>query len=290
MKNTKRPVRKKVVFAISVACFVLGLIIIILPKDALAGPFMVTLCAAIGGLVASFFERKSNEKTEKIKEDLDSSLDILYTSRRVNKSHKVILMSKVERELQKIITDERGGKHVSLARKEVLLGLVKKYKNQGIVIDNEAVEKLIKYDKKATINVPEKDAEFKGGLRKRTVTQLFLVAKRQELFWAKNTLILATMVSAGLSYFFFPNLNNICVIPAVAYLLLFLKEIILTYRIDMGLFGANRFEAIQLLQYIEKNKDRLDLNGPGGRKRKVFKEISHEIYTLPVGGVEGICS
>lgn len=280
--------RKKVIIALSIACCMLILMIIVLPKGVITASFTMSICAAIGGLIASLFERKSNKKTEQIKKDAVKNLDILYTSHRVKKSHKIILMRKVERELNKIIHDEVLGNSVSLARKEILFGLVQKYKSQGIVIDNVAVEKLLNVDQYMPGSIDVNKKELDDRLKNHTVSQLFLVAKRHELFWAKNILIFATAASAGLSYFFFPTLHNVCLIPALAYILLFIKEYVLTYRVSMGYFGANRFEAVQLLQYIEKNKDGFDLNGPGGNKRKVFKDIAHDSKMLPLGVIEGI--
>ncbi|MFW0697644.1 hypothetical protein [Pantoea sp. R13S299] len=280
--------RNKVISALSIACCILILMIIILPKDVITAPFTVSICAAIGGLIASFFEKRSNKKTEQIKKDVNINIDILYTSRKVKKSHKIILMSKVERELKKIIHDEAHGKPISLARKEILIGLVQKYKNQGIVLDTDAVDRLLVAEKAIPTSTEENKKKLDERLKNHTLTQLFLVAKRQELFWAKNILIFATATSAGLSYFFFPTLHNLILIPAAGYILLFIKEYLLTYRVNMGYFGANRFEAIQLLQYIENNKEDLDLNGPGGNKRKIFKDIAHESNMPPIGIVGGI--
>ncbi|MEN4691115.1 hypothetical protein [Pantoea agglomerans] len=288
MKKSKAPSSKKAITSLAISAVVVGIMMILLPEKFQTTPLALGLCAIVGSFFASLFQRSSNKKTEKLKRDAELDIDILYTSHKIKKGHKVILMSKVQRELEKIIHDEIQGKEVNEARKEVLFSLVHKYKSQGIVIDNEALAKITSYERNEHSTPSEKDDSVNEQLKNHTVTQLFLVSKRQDLFWAKNIAILATTVSAGIAHFYYPTHQLISLIPAFLYLALLIKEMVLTRRVEMGYFGKNKFEAIQLLIFIEKNKDNLDLNGPRGSKRKIFKATVIEGRRVPVGGVEGV--
>lgn len=288
MKKSKAPSSKKAITSLTISAVVVGLMMILLPEKFQTAPLAFGLCAIVGSLFASLFQRSSNKKTEKLKREAELDIDILYTSRKVKTGHKVILMSKVKRELEKITHDEIQGKEINESRKEVLLSLVHKYSGQGIAIDNEALDKITGYERNGHSTPSEKEDSVNEKLKNHTVTQLFLVSKRQDLFWAKNIAILATIVSAGIAHFYYPALQLISLIPAFLYSALLIKEMVLTRRVEMGYFGKNKFEAIQLLTFIEKNKDSLDLNGPGGSKRKIFKATVIEGHRVPVGGFEGV--
>lgn len=288
MKKSKALSSKKAITSLAISAVVVGIMMILLPEKFQTTTLAFGLCAIVGSLFASLFQSSSNKKTEKLKRDAELDIDILYTSRKVKIGHKVILMSKVQRELEKIIHDEIQGKEVNNARKEVLFSLVHKYKSQGLVIDNDALAKITSYERNEHSNPSEKDDSVNEKLKNYTVTQLFLVSKRQDLFWAKNIAILATTVSAGIAHFYYPTHQLISLVPVFLYLALLIKEMVLTRRVEMGYFGKNKFEAIQLLIFIEKNKDNLDLNGPGGYKRKIFKATVIEGRRVPVGGVEGV--
>ncbi|WP_171999402.1 hypothetical protein [Cronobacter sp. JZ38] len=288
MNKPKSLTGKKILTALVTSIVVVGLVMIFLPEKYQSWPLAYGLCYLAGALFASIFQRSSVKKTETLKEEADMNIDILYTSRKVKKGHKVILMSKVERELTKIIHDETIGKEINKERRDVLLSLVHKFGNQGIAIDNEAIIKLIEAEGSPSGSTAEKDAKVDERLKNHTVTQLFLVSKRQELFMAKNIAIFGTALSASCAYFYFPDLKLISLIPAFLYFALLIKEKVLTYRVEMGYFGRNKTEAIQLLAFIEKNKDNLDLNGSGGSKRKIFKATVIEESRVPVGGIEGV--
>ncbi|EOC0083352.1 hypothetical protein ACI0YW_004097 [Cronobacter sakazakii] len=288
MNKPKSLTGKKILTALVTSIVVVGLVMIFLPEKYQSWTLAYGLCYLAGALFASIFQRSSVKKTETLKEEADMNIDILYTSRKVKKGHKVILMSKVERELTKIIHDETIGKEINKERRDVLLSLVHKFGNQGIAIDNEAIIKLIEAEGSPSGSTAEKDAKVDERLKNHTVTQLFLVSKRQELFMAKNIAIFGTALSASCAYFYFPDLKLISLIPAFLYFALLIKEKVLTYRVEMGYFGRNKTEAIQLLAFIEKNKDNLDLNGSGGSKRKIFKATVIEESRVPVGGIEGV--
>ncbi|MEB5924631.1 hypothetical protein [Franconibacter daqui] len=288
MSKPKSSKSKKVLTALAITVVIVGLMMLFFPDKYQNSPLAFGLCYIVGSLFASIFQRSSIKKTETLKEEADMNIDILYTSRKVKKGHKVILMSKVERELSKIIHDETVGKEINKERRDVLLSLVHKYGKQGIVVDNEEIIKFIKAGVSPSSSTAEKEVKVDDKLKNHTITQLFLVSKRQELFMAKNIAIFGTALSAGCAYFYFPDLKLISLIPAFLYFVLLIKEKVLTYRVEMGFFGRNKTEAIQLLVFIEKNKDNLDLNGPGGNKRKIFKATVIEERRVPVGGIEGV--
>lgn len=288
MKKPKSSTSKKILTALAVAIVVVGLMMIFFPDKYQNSPLAFGLCYILGSFIASIFQRASIKKTETLKEEVDMNFDILYTSRKVKKGHKIILMSKVERELNKIIHDETLGKEINKERRDVLLSLVHKHGKQGIVIDNEEINKILRASGDSLDSISEKEAKDNDKLKNQTVTQLFLVSKRQELFMAKNMAIFGTAFSAGCAYFYFPDLKLISLVPAFLYFALLIKEKILTYRVEMGYFGKNKSEAIQLLIFIEKNKENLDLNGSGGSKRKIFKATVIEERRVPVGGIEGV--
>lgn len=288
MKKPKSSKSKKFLTALAVAIVVVGLMMIFFPDKYQNSPLAFGLCYIVGSFFASIFQRTSIKKTENLKAEVDKNFDILYTSRKVKKGHKVILMSKVEHELTKILNDENSGREINKLRKDVLLSLMHKYGKQGIVIDHEELNKYVRANDDSPNSVYEKEVKDNDELKNQTVTQLFLVSKRQELFLAKNLAIFGTAFSAGCAYFYFPDLKLISLVPAFLYFALLIKEKVLTYRVEMGYFGKNKSEAIQLLMFIEKNKDNLDLNGSGGSKRKIFKATVIEEHRVPVGGIEGV--
>ncbi|ELY2773140.1 hypothetical protein SMC61_004353, partial [Cronobacter sakazakii] len=67
----------------------------------------------------------------------------------------------------------------------------------------------------------------------------------------------------------------VTIVGFVVFVLLELKERVLTYRISKGFYGNNSTEAIQLLKFIENNIDKID-DGGSGRRRKIFNTPASE--------------
>ncbi|MBY4890620.1 hypothetical protein K5Y32_22025 [Pantoea sp. DY-15] len=292
---SKTSVKRKLSVALIVGCVLFVLAFIFLPKQFQEGSFLTSICAGLGALVASLYESKSNKKTKEIERDINDNIDILYTSRRVKPKHQIILMRKVERQLAKIIHDESTGKEVNQSTKKLLLDLHHKHHGESIVYSSnefisyvQAMNARVDIERKISEAESKMEAEVTDGLKNHTVTQMFLVKKRKELSLAKNISIFTIILVAGLAYFLAPKEQLVCLAPAAFYLILLVKEKILTYRVEMGYFGANKFEATQLLQYIEKNKDDFDLNGGGGSKRKVFKPIVEGEEKIPSPNLGGV--
>ncbi len=66
------------------------------------------------------------------------------------------------------------------------------------------------------------------------------------------------------------NLFEISIILLVIIAFLISKEMILTYRIQKGLFGTNRTEARALIEFIIKNSDDIDFTDNNGKLRRVL--------------------
>lgn len=69
--------------------------------------------------------------------------------------------------------------------------------------------------------------------------------------------------------------------------LIFLKEAVLKYRIRNGLFGSNRSEARDLIDFLVKNSEDIDFTDTNGRLRRVLepeKDGSYAESTRPAEG------
>ncbi|WP_417915461.1 hypothetical protein [Candidatus Electronema sp. JM] len=96
------------------------------------------------------------------------------------------------------------------------------------------------------------------------------------------------------SYFFIPI--SISVLASLFYssifLLIFLsilitKELLIEYRIKRGLFGTNRTEARELIDFIIKNSDNLDFTDSNGNLRRALLPEAKDAVEERISGTLG---
>jgi hypothetical protein len=66
-----------------------------------------------------------------------------------------------------------------------------------------------------------------------------------------------------------------------------LKEFLLTYRIQKGLFGTNRTEARELIDFIIKNSDNLDFTDSNGNLRRALLPEAKDAAEERIPGIWG---
>ena len=84
--------------------------------------------------------------------------------------------------------------------------------------------------------------------------------------------------------FRFPDLDllNLAAISIAFLGLIALKELLIAYRIRKGLFGTNRTEARNLINFIVKNSSDIDFTDSDGKLRRVLlPEESNTRYAAP---------
>lgn len=88
---------------------------------------------------------------------------------------------------------------------------------------------------------------------------------------AKVVLMLCSAVLLVIA-FRFPDLQLIepALVSSAVLGLLFLKEAVLEYRIRHGLFGTNRTEARDLIEFLVQNSEDIDFTDGGGKLRRVL--------------------
>ncbi|KVI95678.1 hypothetical protein AWS44_20745 [Enterobacter hormaechei subsp. xiangfangensis] len=111
-------------------------------------------------------------------------------------------------------------------------------------------------------------------LKRKTISELYLLYEKKTFLKVKFLSVLMIFLGASVGYFwgFSPIVT---IIGIVVFVLLELKERVLTYRISKGFYGNNSTEAIQLLKFIENNIDKID-DGGSGRRRKIFNTPASE--------------
>jgi len=74
---------------------------------------------------------------------------------------------------------------------------------------------------------------------------------------------------------------QISLIIVILLTLLYIRRLVIEYRILKGYFGTNRHEAGEIIRFIQKNSD--DINSSGGnqgQRRRVFpEEVLEEIQS-----------
>jgi len=112
-----------------------------------------------------------------------------------------------------------------------------------------------------------KQKEIKS--KKQAISELYLVKIKLKLYKAKLITFGGILIAAALNVFV--DMNSMPLVVLLVYMLALESiERITAYRINRGYFGANRNEAIQLLEFIHQNQDNDDITGGS---RKPFKDI-----------------
>lgn len=274
------------VFFVSVCT---GLMLIFLPEDYKQFPLIVPLLTVLGSMLSyaySYFSTKSAKKRMEIK------------IKKIELATHNKLQIELEMAKNKFLKEELEARRVE---EERLSGEVKrlyKQKNEASIklatelkLHDELQEELrILREKTGIGNIKDSPLdemaekkiidkvkkEQEDALKEMTITQLFLGEQKNKIHLALSISVFTTVLSLAASYIIIDNSSYAFLFPALFSVLLIVKDKVLSFRIDKGYFGANKFEATQLLEYIEKNKDKIDFNGPGGGSRKIFKDLAIE--------------
>ncbi|MGR0482248.1 MAG: hypothetical protein ACTFAL_12820 [Candidatus Electronema sp. V4] len=116
-------------------------------------------------------------------------------------------------------------------------------------------------------------------------------------FYSTEKFILIIVGYFLFNYFFIPVNSDITLIlsnfiyPSIPFLILFLiltaKEFLIEYRNRKGLFGTNRTEARELIDFIIKNSDNLDFTDSNGNLRRALlpeaKDAAEELISGTLG-------
>lgn len=105
--------------------------------------------------------------------------------------------------------------------------------------------------------------------RKQTLSELYLVKVKLNLFKAKLITFVGIILVSTLNATV--GMSSAPLVFLLAYILVLETiEKVMSYRINKGYFGANRYEAMQLLEFIGQNRDDDDVTGGS---RKPFKDV-----------------
>lgn len=114
----------------------------------------------------------------------------------------------------------------------------------------------------------EKEKNLKS--KKQTLTELFLIKVKLNIFKAKLVTFIGMIIAFLLSMLM--DFSDVPIFILLGYMIVLeCLERITAYRIHKGYFGANRYEALQLIQFISLNQDDEDITGGG---RQILKGIN----------------
>ncbi|WP_336994259.1 hypothetical protein [Lelliottia amnigena] len=245
-----------------VLAFALVLAIIFLPSKYATSSVMTGLYGGLGALLSSFMGLISSWRNAKKKRKVHEDFKSLYEGNKLDYKDKIYIKAVVEFDK---ITKGKELKLSELSNRALYL--------HQIIMKQNREDPLYQFRELDSNKEAQQKKEIDERLKKYTITQLFLVDEKQNILKAKCVLVLSVILCVAIPYFMLDSLRLLYIVPLTLMLLLFVKEGILSFRIERGYFGANKFEAVQLLSYIEENKNKIDFNGPGGSKRKVFKPL-----------------
>ncbi|EPH6764634.1 hypothetical protein ACS0ON_004266 [Cronobacter dublinensis] len=110
---------------------------------------------------------------------------------------------------------------------------------------------------------------IKNKSEKQALSELYLVKVKLKLYKAKLITFGGILIAAAFNVFV--DMGSMPLVVLLVYMFALESiERITAYRINRGYFGANRHEALQLLEFIHQNKDDDDITGGS---RKPFKDI-----------------
>lgn len=105
--------------------------------------------------------------------------------------------------------------------------------------------------------------------KKQTLTELYLVKVKINIF--KGQIVTFFGMIGATTMTLAMQMSSMPVVVLLWYIIVLeCLEQIISYRVRKGYFGANRYEALQLLNFINQNKDDEDVTGGG---RQVFKAV-----------------
>jgi len=273
MSFEKKSMRLKISVSILLAVMLGMIITLFVPEYIQKSRIVVIVCALIG-VFLSFALNFDRAKNKNITRQIEIYSNVLKLSRKSSKLSEKAIISAIEK--MKFDDSKSFYKYYMATRDPNVFELVEDLNMKQILKFHELQEEVMR--KVMILDVGEKT---KDELKAMTVTQLFLLEKRKELSKAKVVSIISAAVGAASIYFKISDAYFVFVLPLIIAALLTCFELVLTYRVEKGYFGANKYEAIQLLQYIEKNQDDFDSDGRGGFNRKIFNELKQSPAELP---------
>jgi hypothetical protein len=110
-------------------------------------------------------------------------------------------------------------------------------------------------------------------LKQETIINMYYKQQNREVLVVFIVVLIALAACSAVSVFLEVQLPiaQISLILFVLLVLLYLKKLFVEYRIIKGYFGTNRYEATEIIQFVEKNVDKLDSSGGGGLR--VFPSV-----------------
>lgn len=269
----KKSIRLKVLVSILLAVM-LGLIITLFVPDYIQKSRIVLIFCALIGVFLSFSSNLERTKTKNIKRQVEIYSNVLKLSRKSSKLSEKAIISAIEK--MKLGNSKSFYRYYMATRDPHVIELIGELDLKQMLSLYQLQEQVMR--KAMILDVGEKT---KDELKAMTVTQLFLLEKRKELSKAKVVSIISAAVGAASIYFKISDAYFVFVLPLIIAALLTCFELVLTYRVEKGYFGANKYEAIQLLQYIDENQDDFDSDGRGGFNRKIFNDLKQSSAELP---------
>ncbi|MDG0800060.1 hypothetical protein [Pectobacterium polaris] len=119
------------------------------------------------------------------------------------------------------------------------------------------------------IEIEKNESTQKHKSKKQTLTEIFLIKVKLNIFKAKLVTFMGMIIAFLLAIFM--GFSNVPIFILLGYMIILeCLERITAYRVHKGYFGANRYEALQLIQFISINQDDEDITGGG---RQILKGI-----------------
>ncbi|WP_210517332.1 hypothetical protein [Pantoea ananatis] len=280
MESLKKSLKLKVLLSILLAAILGLLITLFIPEHIQKSEIVSLFCSLVGAVIALFVHYEA-KRTSNLVTQVEIYSHALKLSRKTNNLTEKAILSAIEntkfedpKAFYKFYLSQKDSKRIEIAKDLDINELVKIHELQLIAIQ-EAI-------------IKDMGNRTKDELKAMTVTQLFLLEKRKELSKAKFISIISAAVGATSVYFRIADQYFVFVLPLILSALLACFELVLTYRIEKGFFGANKYEAIQLLQYIEKNQNDFDNDGRGGFNRKIFNDLKESSTEYAVSIESGV--
>lgn len=82
--------------------------------------------------------------------------------------------------------------------------------------------------------------------------------------------LLGSAAAFGVVSPIFPDLVKLALVSLLFWILIKAKELLVAYRIQKGLFGTNRTEARDLINFIVENSSDIDFTDSGGKLRRAL--------------------
>ncbi|NJL41589.1 MAG: hypothetical protein HC899_36545 [Leptolyngbyaceae cyanobacterium SM1_4_3] len=103
-------------------------------------------------------------------------------------------------------------------------------------------------------------------LKQETIINMYYKQQNREVLVVFIVILITLVACSAISVFLEVQLPiaQISLILFVLLVLLYLKKLFIEYRIIKGYFGTNRYEATEIIRFVEKNIDKLDSSGGGG--------------------------